>query len=1037
MKNLCTATIFFLLGINSLSGQQQQTLSKMRVKYEAGALSAPEAIERFLSENKIKQYAYSKESLKGYKVSGTKCVNESIIDCLGKMLRDIPFEVLIYNNTVIIREKKTTTSAKSDNVDIIPVLDTLRSTKGTESIANREATIEEVTLSAGYYSVKAKERTGSISKVTAKEIENQPVLNVLSALQGRMTGVNISQNSGVAGGGYNIQIRGQNSLRTSSAIGLDGNIPLYIVDGVPLSNALNDFSSTSVLAIPGGRMNPLNSINPNDIESVEVLKDADATAIYGSKGANGVILITTKKGRSGKIRTEFTTSYGISEAFSNIKLMNKEQYLYMRRSAFANEGITTFPINAYDLNGTWENNEVDWVKTLIGHKATSSDTQISLTGGSDTTSFLVSLGHNEQTTVYAQGFKYISNTINTNLSHRSKDKKLQINISNMFSSQKNNVVRAEIASRAYTLAPVAPDLYKSDGSLNWAGTSFTNPLAAFNASYTNDSKLFQSNANAEYKIYRDLKFRLNAGLNYTTVDELSLMPNTMYNPAIAVAATSAYSQAAKRNQQIFSLITEPQLSWMRKWKNQQLELLLGGSFQRSVRDTDELSGVGFESNKFITNIGAAKTITVGDQSSIEYRYAAIFGRLNYQFRKKYIINITGRRDGSSRFGTNNRFANFGAVGSAWIFSNETLFDRLNWLSFGKIRGSYGAAGSDNIGDFQYLDNYTVSPTLIYNNTTGLIPSRLFNPNYSWEKTRKLEAAIELGFLKDRINTTIAWYRNRSSNQLVGYQLSAVTGFSSVMANLNATVQNTGLEIELSGKPIISHNFKWNSSFNISFPKNKLISFPGLEGSSYANQFAIGYSTQIVKLYQLEGIDPKTGRYKFTDFNGDGKISSPDDNKIIREIGVKFFGGLSNTFQYKNWDLSVLFQFVKQDRSNFNAALALPGGMTNQPTEVLDVWSLGNPNGTYMPYRTTDSDGSQTLFRRSTATVSDASFIRLKNVQVGYSLPLKSSIFQNVKIYFQGQNLVTWTNFFDIDPELFSSSSLPLSRTYMFGIQFNL
>lgn len=1035
MKILCTTAVFFLIGITSIKGQQQ-ALSKMRVKYEASAMPAHKAIERFMTENKIQKFTYPKGSLKKYRIQGVKCNNEYFIDCLKKMLKDLPFEVILSNNFVIIRDEISKISASPNAQEDIKLNDLVDVKNDTVNITAKEAQIEEVILNAGYYNVKDKERTGSIAKVTAKDIENQPVTNVLSSLQGRMSGVNITQNSGVAGGGYNIQIRGQNSLRTSSGIGLDGNIPLYVVDGVPLSSALNDYSSTSTLAIPGGRMNPLNSINPNDIESIEVLKDADATAIYGSKGANGVVLITTKKGKSGKIRTEFSASYGISEAFSNIKLMNKEQYLQMRRSAYANEGIA-IPSNAYDLNGTWKNNEVDWVKTLIGHKAASSDTQVSLTGGSDTTSFLVSLGHNEQTTVYGQGFKYTSNTVNTNLSHRSKDRKFQINVSNMFSSQKNNVVRAEITSRAYSLAPVAPDLYNPDGSLNWDGTSFTNPLAAFNASYTNDSKLFQSNFNTEYKIYQDLKFRLNTGLNYTTVDELSLMPNTMYNPAIAVAATSAYSQASKRNQQVFSIIIEPQLSWHRKWKGHQLELLLGGSFQRNVRNTDELSGVGFESNQFITNIGAAKTITVGDQSSIEYRYAAIFGRLNYQFNNRYIINITGRRDGSSRFGPNNRFANFGAVGAAWLFSNEAFFKTLNWLSFGKIRGSYGAAGSDNIGDFQYLDNYIVSPALIYNSTTGLTPSRLFNPNYSWEVTRKLEAAIELAFLKDRINTTIAWYRNRSSNQLVGYQLSAVTGFSSVMANLNATVQNTGLEIELSGKPIISTNFKWNTAFNISFPKNKLISFPGLEGSSYANQFAIGYSTQIVKLYKFEGVNSQTGLYKFTDFNGDGKISSPDDNKIIKEIGVKFFGGLNNTIQYKNWDLSVLFQFVKQNRRNYNAALALPGGMSNQPVEILDVWSPENPNGTYMPYRTTDSNGSNTLFRQSTAIVSDASFIRLKNVQLGYSIPLKNSPFQNVKIYFQGQNLVTWTNFFGIDPELFSSSSLPLSRTYMFGIQFNL
>ncbi|WP_312508869.1 SusC/RagA family TonB-linked outer membrane protein [Chryseobacterium culicis] len=898
--------------------------------------------------------------------------------------------------------------------------------------------IDEIVINAGYYKVSEKQRTGSIVKVSAKEIENQPVTNVLSSLQGRMSGVSITQNSGVPGGGFNIQIRGQNSLRTSSSNGLDGNMPLYIVDGMPLSNTLNEFSRTSLSAIPGGRMNPLNSINPNDIESIEVLKDADATAIYGSRGANGVILITTKKGNSGKLQLNFTTNYSISETLSNLKLMNKDQYLQMRKSAYANDGITNYPANAYDLNGTWDqNNSPDWIKTLIGNKAAASNTQLAISGGNQTTNFIVSLGHNEQTTAFGRGFKYVSNNFNSNLSHQSVDKRFSVSLSNMFSEQRNNLVKSELTNLAYSLAPVSPSLYNPDGSLNWQGNSFINPLAAFNSRYENNTKLFQTSINTEYKIRKNLLLKLNTGLNYTALDELSLLPNTMYNPALANGSSSASSQAEKRNQQVFSFILEPQINWSKKWKNHHIDALIGGSFQRSVRKNDEMTGIGFDSNQFITNIGAAKTILITDQSSVEYRYAAAFGRLNYQYKDRYIINLTGRRDGSSRFGSNNRFANFGAVGAAWIFSQENFLKGNPWISFGKLRASYGSTGSDNIGDFQFLDNYNVSSSLNYNNTNGLTPSRLFNPSYSWEVTRKFETAIELGFLKNRLSLNLAWYRNRSSNQLVGYQLSAVTGFTSVMANLDATLQNTGFEIDLNARPIVSPGFKWESSFNISFPKNKLISFPGLAGSSYSNQYAIGYSTQIVKLYQLEGINPLTQQYQFTDFNADGKISSPDDNRVIRELGIKFFGGFNNSLQYKNWDLTFLFQFVKQNTRNYNANLKLPGGMTNQPEQVLNVWSTENPSGEYMPYHTSDPGGSTILFRSSTATVSDASFIRLKNLQLGYRIPLKESAFRNVKIYFMGQNLFTWTKFFGIDPEAASASALPTARTFVLGAQFNL
>lgn len=1030
MKILCRATVFFLFGWQGLSAQQN--LSQMRVSFETGTTSATEAVQKFLSEN-IKEYNYSSDDLKGYKVQSVKCKSEPVIDCLNKLLKGIPAEAIIYNNSVIIRQKKMKSISADIEPPILPIVkaDSLRP----KSNINK---IDEIVLNTGYYKVSEKERTGNIAKVSAKDIENQPVTNVLASIQGRISGVSITQNSGVPGGGFDIQIRGQNSLRTNSGTGLDGNMPLYIVDGMPLSNALNEFSRTSLSAIPGGRMNPLNSINPNDIESFEVLKDADATAIYGSKGANGVILITTKKGKMGQMRLNFTTNYGISEALSNLKLMNKDQYLQMRRQAYANEGMTSYPANAYDLNGTWNPiHETNWIKTLIGNKATSSYSQLSISGGSETTNFSVSLGHNQQSTAFGRGFEYISNTINSNLSHRSKDSRFSLSLSNMFTDQRNNVVKTEMTSQAYSLAPISPPLYNADGSLNWANNTFINPLAAFNATYNNDSKLYQTSVNTEYKLHKDIRVKINAGLNYIAVDEIALMPNTMYNPALANGASSASSQTEKRNQKIFSFIVEPQLSWSKNWQRHQIEFLVGGTFQRTVKDTDEMTGIGFESNQFNTNIAAAKIILIGDQSSIEYKYAALFGRLNYQYKKRYILNLTGRRDGSSRFGPQNRFANFAALGAAWIFTQENLFKDHPWLSFGKLRGSYGTAGSDNIGDFQFLDNYTVSTSLNYNNSNGLTPSRLYNPSYSWEITRKVETALELGFFKNRLNLNIAWYQNRSSNQLVGYQLSGVTGFSSIMANLNATVQNTGLELELNAKPITTKNFQWQSAFNITFPKNKLLSFPGLEGSSYANQYAIGYSTQIVKLYQLEGVNPQTHQYQFTDFNNDGKISASDDNKIIKELGIKFFGGISNTFQYRYWDFSFLLQFVKQNKRNYNAALKLPGGMTNQPIQLLDVWSENNPNGLYMPYRITDIAGSNSLFRSSTATVSDASFIRIKNIQLSYCLPLKDSIFREVRIYLQAQNLVTWSKFFGIDPETFSSSALPPSRTYLFGAQFNL
>lgn len=1026
MKNICTLVLFLLSGM-SLTYGQQQDLTKVKVSYSAGKISAVDAIKGFLAENKITAYSYSTDQLKGYKIQDVKCSNESLMDCANKLLRGIPLEVVILNNTLIFRQKNRKVSVVPDTEDMNSLLAT--ASKGTDTLTiDKETKIEEVVLNAGYYSVKDKERTGSIGKVTAKDIENQPVTNVLSTVQGRMAGVSIVQNSGVPGGGFDIQIRGKNSLRTT------GNSPLYIIDGVPMGNEMT--SPYSGVLLPGASINPLNSINPNDIESFEILKDADATAIYGSRGANGVVLVTTKKGKSGKLSLNLNTSYGLSDIISNLKMMNTYQYLNMRKQAFTNDNITTYPATAYDINGVWDQSRyTNWSKTLIGNTASSSNSQLSLSGGSETTTFLLSLGHSEQTTVFGEDFKYKSNHISSNLSHRSLDKKLQLTISNIFSVQKNNMLRSDITRQSYLLSPNAPVLYQQDGSLNWENNTFTNPVAAYNSTYSNESNQFLTNINSSYELFSNFKFKLNGGINYQTFEELSLQPNTMYNPSFALGQSSATSRASQNNQNRFALIIEPQLNWSYKTNQHEFDVLFGGTFQQEKNQQGTMTGVGFESNVFIENIGAAQTKTISDQARTEYRYAAAFGRLNYQFKNRYILNITGRRDGSSRFGPNKKFANFGAVGAAWLFSKENLLKESSWLSFGKLRGSYGSAGSDNIGDYQYLDTFSVSSSS-YNNVTGLSPSRLYNPDYSWEKTTKLETALELGFLKDRMNLTASWYRNLSSNQLVGIQLPTLTGFSSVLANLPATVENTGFELELSAVPLKSATLKWETGFNISFPKNKLISFPGLEGSTYANQYVIGQPTTIVKVYQFQGINPQTGQYQFTDFNGDGKISSPDDNKVIEKVGVQYFGGWNNSLRYKKWDLSVLFQFVKQRNRNYNNTMPVPGGMNNQPLEVLNVWSAQNPDGFYMPYKS-GSSTVHSLFQNSTAAISDASFIRLKNVQLSYHIPIKNSIFRDVKIFFQGQNLLTITKYFGIDPEFVFMGFLPPLRTYSFGAQFNL
>ncbi|KMQ70224.1 SusC/RagA family TonB-linked outer membrane protein [Chryseobacterium koreense] len=903
----------------------------------------------------------------------------------------------------------------------------------TVALTEKVKSIEEVVLNAGYYKVKERESTGSIAKVTAKDIENQPVNNVLSAVQGRMAGVSITQNSGTPGGGFDVQIRGRNSLRNLLNSAIDGNQPLYIVDGIALGNTLSSAFSASIL--PLQNISPLNSLNPNDIESIEILKDADATAIYGSRGANGVILITTKKGKKSDLTVTIGQQYGLSAVTRYMKMMDNTQYVNMRLKAYANANITNIPASAYDVNGTWDKNRnTDWQKELIGHWAEHSDTQFSILGGDHQHSFRLSASHKDQGTVFPGDFHYKTNNLDTNYNFLSVDKKFELNLSNSFSQQSNNVVSADFNNRALLLSPNAPALYDSAGNINWENNTFSNPVAALNSTYTNHIFQFNQGINLSYNFLRDFKLKLNGGFNYQHLDEINIKPNTMYNPAFG--STSNDSSSSKSTNSIFTYIAEPQISWLKQFGVHELIALAGASFQQATTKISAMTGVGFASNALLENLAAANFKIISPEVDNQYKYASLFARINYNFSKKYIVNLTARRDGSSRFGMNNRFANFGAIGAAWLFSNEAFLKNIKWLSFGKLRGSYGITGSDFIGDYQYLNNYSIAD-IAYNNTTGLYPISLFNPNFSWEKTKKFEAAMEMGLFKDYVNFSAAFYLNRSSGQLVGMPLSATTGFASILANLDAVVENRGWEFEASSTPLRNENWRWQTSFNISFPENKLISFPDLEGSAYANKYLVGMPTSIVKLFNYEGID-RDGKYIFTDYNGDGKISSPTDAQAIRNIGVKYFGGWQNEVRYKNLNLSFLFQFVQQTNWNFFRTMTTPGNMNNQPVELLNVWSPENPAGIIMPYSPGTQPEVNTLtsnFRNSTAAVGDASYIRLKNIQLNYRFRPSFSWMRDAVVYVQGQNILTVTSYFGQDPEFITTGFVPPLKTYALGFQF--
>jgi len=892
--------------------------------------------------------------------------------------------------------------------------------------------LQEVVVNAGYYKVKESERTGSIARVTAKDIERQPVTNILATMQGRMAGVNINQTTGVSGGGFNIEIRGKNSLRAN------GNAPLYIVDGIPSfsENLGNIRLSGSVL--PGEGISPLSGINPTDIESIEILKDADATSIYGSRGANGVVLITTKKGKAGKTKFTLNAYTGTAQVTRTVDLMNTAQYLEMRREAFANDGVD-IPSWANDVNGTWDQNRyTDWQKELIGGTAISSSIDAGVSGGNNSTQFIIRGTHYRETTVFPGDFSDNKSSLLFNINHKSEDNRFTVNMSGNYVIDKNNLLGTDLTPQSATLAPNAPALYDENGNLNWEHSTWANPLRLLLEKYSARTNNLTMTGIIGYKILPNLEFNTNVGFTDMRLSESKISPSTIYDPAYGLTSSASVSYLNNSKQQSWNI--EPQLSWQHDIGRGNIKALIGTTFQERTSDRLGLSGTGFSSNSLINNLAAASRITLLNDNNIIYRYNAIFGRINYSYNEKYIVNLTGRRDGSSRFGPGRRFSNFAALGAAWLFHKENFVNKgLPFLSFGKLRSSYGTTGSDQIGDYEFLNTYAPSGAP-YQGVIGLSPLRLYNPDFSWETNKKLEAALDLGFMNDRIFFTTAYYRNRSSSQLVGIPLPGTTGFPSIQSNLNATVQNTGWEFELRTVNFQNTNFRWSTSLNLTFARNKLIEFPNLEGSTYADQYIIGQSTSINRLYHFTGVNPETGIYEFEDYNGDGMLSNPEDRQKIVNLSPDYFGGLQNSLSYKNWELDFLFQFVKQEGFNYNYTAAAPGAGGNQSVYFLDRWQQPGDINPIQQYTAGFNDAALTAssrFSNSDAAISDASFIRLKNLSLAYTLPNHWMKTAGCRIYLQAQNLLTITNYKGPDPENQSFGRLPPLRVISMGIQLNL
>lgn len=899
--------------------------------------------------------------------------------------------------------------------------------------------MEEMQIIA-YGQVNKKYLTSNISSIKGNIIAQAPVTNVLYALEGRVPGLFIQQSSGMAGNAVNVTVQGKNSIQS-------GNLPFYVIDGVPYNP---DVIPTNVRSGTTGIGSAIGFINPADIESVEILKDADATAIYGSRAANGAILITTKKGKAGLTKVDVNMQTGWGKISKKLDFLNTEQYLALRKEAYKNGG-QPIPTN-YDYNGNadltvWDQSRsTDWQKELIGGTAQYQNISTFISGGNENTQFLAGGGYQRETTVFPGDFSNIKGSIHFNLNHSSLNKKFHFNLTTNYLNGTNRLPGADLTS-AISLAPNAPALYNPDGTINWSllppneiVATFDNPIVALKRTYTEKTNNLISSSNISYEIVSGLILKAGMGYNRLQSDEISISPLISFRPDYRSIILRSAKFANKNTE---TWIAEPQLTYDKDFSFGHIEALVGGTFQQTKNYMQSFNAQGFANDAQLENIQSASTVTVSDALQSTYKYSAVFGRLNYRYKDNYVLNLSMRRDGSSRFGSENLFHSFYSIGGAWIFSNENFVrNSLSFLNFGKLRASYGTTGNDQIGDYQFLDLYNYYRVgMPYQRIVTLSPGGLPNPYLQWEETKKLNLGLDLAFLNNRLTITANYFRNRSSNQLLNDILPAIAGFSYILRNLPAIVENKGWEFLLETNPIKAKNFNWQSSINLTIPKNKLIKYDNLNANS---NYVIGQSLFLAKVYKYAGVNSETGLYQFTTSKGQ-LTSSPDgqsDRTVLIDLNPKWYGGFSNTITYKGWRLDFLLQYVRKNGQNYKYP-SFPGNSNNNvTTNVLNHWRTPGDNAEIQKITINRPEllNPTRAINQSDVSNGDASYARLKNASLSYQLPalwLRKTHISQARIYIQGQNLLTFTKYYGADPETMAQGSLPLLRIYTLGMQFTL
>ena len=889
-------------------------------------------------------------------------------------------------------------------------------------IAN-PSVLNEVVVT-GYGQQSRRTLTSAITSVSAKEIANVPQASANSLLQGRAAGVQVNNNSGTPGGGVFVRIRGSQSITA-------GNEPLYVLDGIPLQS-----DNLSSIGLGGSVTSPLADINPADIESMEVLKDASATAIYGARAANGVVLITTKKGANKKAKISAGVYYGDQVATKLPAVVDGPTFAMLQNEAAKNNG-TAIPYAdpASQMN-------TDWTSYVFQH-AKLHNIDLSVTGGTEKVKYFISANNFLQQGILKNS-DYDRSTLRANIDFNATSK-LKIGTNFLYSRNNRGRLRNDDnilgGLEGAFFFPHNLPVFQADGTYTKFGT-FENPIAAVEHSKISmTTNRLLSTTYAELDILKGLKFRANFSVDYSNVFE-SLYDDTWTNAGFSVNGSA---QVISLNNIIWA--QEDYFTYSKVFGKHTFNLVAGVSSQESKTYSSRASGTQFPSDDFRTISSAA--VQTASTTGSSWGLASGFSRLTYDFNKKYLATLTFRHDGSSRFGKDHQYGNFPSAAVGYVLTEEKFMERIPAISNLKVRASYGHTGNQNIADFASRGLW--SGAAAYASLAGTTPSQLSNPDLKWETTKQTDIGIDIGLLKNRLNITADYYYKKTVNLLLQVPTPRSTGFESLYQNFGS-LQNKGWELAITADILRSTNgLNWNFNFNVSGNKNKILKLasPFVVYNRDIFRYQEGAEMYSFYLHEQTGVDPKTGAPTWTDVNGDGKFDPNVDRKIVGSANPKLFGGFTNTLNFKDFDLMFFFQYSYGNKQlNWNRFFLEHGGTraTNYSTSQLDRWQ--NPGDVTMIPKMNAANYASDL--RSSRFLEDGSYIRLKNISFGYNVP--SALFtklhlSTVRFYVSAQNLITITKYTGLDPELTGTAataltqgieffSMPSPRTIMGGINIS-